>query len=124
MVMSPDRFSEMSTMSSVTDSGHGCSEASTAHYETLPGLKSLQEQTPSTGRKSLSQTLIKPKGTNPRSSYQPNPSLFTHGNNIINLKSTQADNTKPKLLQAQPWNLPTRNSFTSYTKPLPKVPYS
>ncbi|XP_036365131.1 protocadherin beta-15 [Octopus sinensis] len=61
MVMSPDRFSEMSTMSSVTDSGHGCSEASTAHYETLPGLKSLQEQTPSTGRKSLSQTLIKPK---------------------------------------------------------------
>ncbi|GAB1604328.1 protocadherin beta-15-like isoform X2 [Argonauta hians] len=124
MVMSPDRFSEMSTMSSVTDSGHGCSDSGTAHYETLPGLKSLQEQTPSAGRKTLSQTLIKQKGTLPRSSYQANPSLFTQGNNIINLKSTQVDNTKPKLLQAQPWNLPSRNSFTSFTKPLPKVPFS
>ncbi|GAB1604329.1 protocadherin beta-16-like isoform X1 [Argonauta hians] len=63
MVMSPDRFSEMSTMSSVTDSGHGCSDSGTAHYETLPGLKScLQENTPTTGRKSLPQTMSKPKG--------------------------------------------------------------
>ncbi|XP_014773888.1 uncharacterized protein LOC106871762 [Octopus bimaculoides] len=122
MVMSPDRFSEMSTMSSVTDSGHGCSEASTAHYETLPGLKSsLQENTPNTGRKSLPQTMSKPKGTNPRSSYRLKTNLFTQGNNIVNLKSTQADNTNPNFPQSQPWDLPTKNSFTSYNKTLHKA---
>ncbi|CAI9732402.1 protocadherin beta-15-like isoform X1 [Octopus vulgaris] len=110
MVMSPDRFSEMSTMSSVTDSGHGCSEASTAHYETLPGLKTyIQEQMYARSNKSLPYSISRAKDSKTT--------------NIINLKSTQVDN-KANLNQPLPWNLPTRNSFTAYNKPLPKVPFS
>ncbi|GAB1604330.1 protocadherin beta-2-like [Argonauta hians] len=111
MVMSPDRFSEMSTISSVTDSGHGCSDAGTAHYETLPGLKSyLQEQMYARSNKSLPYSISRGKDCK--------------SPNIINLKSTQVDNNKTNPNQPLPWNLPTRNSFTAYNKPLPKVPFS
>ncbi|GAB1604335.1 protocadherin beta-13-like isoform X1 [Argonauta hians] len=71
------------------------------------------------------------------SSYQYNsgPNI-TSNNDVIDLKSIRVNNCNPNitrpLLQPQPsptpkpqpqgWNLPTKNSFTTYTKPLPAIP--
>lgn len=41
MLVIADHINEMSTLSSSADSGHGWSERSTAHYETLPGTYNL-----------------------------------------------------------------------------------
>uniref|UniRef100_A0A0L8GV70 Uncharacterized protein n=3 Tax=Octopus bimaculoides TaxID=37653 RepID=A0A0L8GV70_OCTBM len=45
----------------------------------------------------------------------------SHCNDVIDLKSIRV-NTSSSTIPTQLWNLPSRNSFTSYAKPLPAVP--
>ncbi|CAI9732389.1 putative protocadherin beta-18 [Octopus vulgaris] len=126
MLRPMDHFNEMSTMSSLSDSGQGWSEASTTHYEILPGTKSCQtELVPKTIKKSTPLTLNRPKNLSSTTSGNlqktANVNQNTTCNDVIDLKSTRVTSASPSLLP-QPWNLPMRNSFTSYAKPLPAVP--
>ncbi|XP_052829045.1 protocadherin beta-2 isoform X1 [Octopus bimaculoides] len=123
MLMTSDHFNEMLAISSPTNSGHGSTERNTVHYETLPGVKGVQlKLTPDADRKTLPQVLSRPRNSNLAisSSYQTSPKQFSQTNNVINLKTTQVDNAN----MPPTWNLPMRNSFTAYNKPLPKVPFS
>ncbi|XP_036365111.1 protocadherin beta-15 isoform X2 [Octopus sinensis] len=89
-------------------------------YETLAGVKTSQpEQLKVLGSEAiLPQTLSNLKDTSTRCFYQPNVTQNAPSNDVIDLKSLRITSASP----SQPWNLPMRNSFTSYAKPLPAVP--
>ncbi|XP_014774839.1 protocadherin beta-13 isoform X3 [Octopus bimaculoides] len=123
-ICAPYHYSVMSTVS-CAEGGCGLNEGNAAVYEEVKGAKICQpELLPTTGRRSLKQTLTRAKNTSggtTRTSYKYKMGQNSHCNDIIDLKSSQvcSNDTNTKL---QIWNLPTRNSFTSYSKPLPAVP--
>lgn len=95
-------------------------------YITSPGTKSCQtELVPKSIKKSTPLTLNRPKNLSSTTSGNlqktANVNQNTTCNDVIDLKSTRVTSASPSLLP-QPWNLPMRNSFTSYAKPLPAVP--
>ncbi|CAI9732395.1 Hypothetical predicted protein [Octopus vulgaris] len=103
-------------------SDHTWNELTAEHYETLPGFKFChQEQSHNPDRQSLAQTISRSKDIDPSTGSNTSGQV-SQSNNVINLKSTQADSGNLTLPQSQAWNLPMRNSFTSYSKPLSKVP--
>ncbi|GAB1604324.1 protocadherin beta-15-like [Argonauta hians] len=93
-------------------------------YETLAGIKACQpEQLKGRCGELISSphaTLKNPKDIKTRCFYQPNVTQNAPpSNDVIDLKSLRvSSNASP----SQPWNLPMRNSFTSYAKPLPGKP--
>ncbi|CAI9732384.1 Hypothetical predicted protein [Octopus vulgaris] len=127
MILVPEQFNKLST-SSHTDSGHGWSEGENGHYEELPGQTSCQssEKQQNIGEKSIAPTLNRPTkyistGTLARCAYQPNVGQVIQPTDVIDLKSVQVTNNSPNT-SSQPWNLPSKNSFTTYSKPLPALP--
>ncbi|GAB1604326.1 protocadherin beta-2 isoform X1 [Argonauta hians] len=127
MFMATEHLNEMLAIPSATSNTNnklGSIERNTAHYETLPGIKSIQlKMTPDTDRRTLPQVLNRPRNSNVAiSSYQSSPKKFSQTNNVINLKTTQQMDNANNIPSS--WNLPMRNSFTAYNKPLPKVPFS
>lgn len=80
-----------------------------------------QEQSYNPDRQSLAQTISRCKDIDPSTGSNTSGQV-SQSNNVINLKSTQVDSSNLTLPQSQAWNLPMRNSFTSYSKPLSKVP--
>ncbi|XP_014783554.1 protocadherin beta-15 isoform X1 [Octopus bimaculoides] len=112
-VNSPYRSSEMSTVS-CADGRHGWSEGDTGYYEELPDVYSCKFQhLQNVDKDSFVQTLNYPSDISSRHVYHPSIKKNLHSNEM----GTHSINTT-----TQPWNLPMRNSFTSYTKPLPAVP--
>ncbi|CAI9732409.1 Hypothetical predicted protein [Octopus vulgaris] len=123
MLMVHDHFNEIPTLSNA-ESGTGWNEENTVHYETLAALKSCNPDQPKImDDKSSQKTLNKPMFTNSttKCSYQHSPGQNTTSNDVIDLKSFRVNSTNPNITP-QSWNLPTRNSFTSYAKPLPAIP--
>ncbi|CAI9732408.1 putative protocadherin beta-18 [Octopus vulgaris] len=119
MLIPTDHFNKISTMSSDSDSGHGWSERNTVHYETLPGFKHCQEdQQQHKSRSSLPWTTHKPKDISTKPSCQAIVDQKIVCNDVIDLKSLRIKTAN----LPEPWNLPIKNSFSSFPKPLPSVP--
>ncbi|CAI9732452.1 protocadherin beta-15-like isoform X1 [Octopus vulgaris] len=119
----PYCYSEMS-MVSCADSGRAFSEGNLQHYEEQRGIKLVKlEPIQDTGRKSLPQVINQPKESKitTRCSYKTDVGLSTNSKDIIDLKSIRVNNANSKKSR-HPWNLPMRNSFTAYSKPLPALP--
>ncbi|GAB1604374.1 protocadherin beta-12-like isoform X1 [Argonauta hians] len=123
----PEHFSEKSTMSTHADSGHGRTVCSAGHYEELPGRYTTQQSEKFLSAEKVSFPRIFNRPKNPPntticSSYQPSAGHNTSSSNdVIDLKSMITDRNNPNLA-SPPWILPTKNSFTSYAKPLPRRP--
>ncbi|CAI9732424.1 protocadherin beta-15-like [Octopus vulgaris] len=121
---SADETSEMSILSSHTDSSHGWSVGSAGHYETLPDLCRYQIEHTWNGRKQLPHTLDRSRGDNnnqhPGYTYQPNLDTNTvcHPDQIpLNITGTTSKITE------HPSTTPMTSYFTSDNKPpLPAVP--
>ncbi|XP_029644863.2 protocadherin gamma-B1-like [Octopus sinensis] len=121
MLTSSDHFSEKSTMSSYDDSGNGCSDGNTILYEELPArMDEIEPELPEYPQQSFNK-----KSDYDTSSPECNQSLNKPKNplptDIIDLKSNRANPTDPTLA-SKPWNLPKKNSFNCYSKPLPAIP--
>ncbi|XP_029644856.1 protocadherin beta-15-like [Octopus sinensis] len=121
---SADETSEMSILSSHTDSSHGWSVGSAGHYETLPDLCRYQIEHTWNRRKQLPHTLDRSRGDNnnqyPGYTYQPNIDSNTvcHPDQIpLNITGTTSNITE------YPSTTPMTSVFTSNNKPpLPAVP--
>ncbi|XP_029644501.1 protocadherin beta-15-like isoform X1 [Octopus sinensis] len=119
----PYRYSEMTSIS-YTESGTGWNKADEGHCKLLPGHTYCQpEKFKNTGRKSLPQTNNRSQDINTltRPSYQANINQNTPCKDVIDLKSTPVHSSYPNI-PTEPWNMPSQNSFTTYTKPLPAIP--
>ncbi|GAB1604379.1 protocadherin beta-2-like isoform X1 [Argonauta hians] len=84
-------------------------------YEELSGHKSKSSQL---------HTLSRGKHPNPTTKGSSEAGLCSNNptnNDVIDLKSIRVTSTTPNI-PSQHWNLPTKNSFTAYAKPLPAVP--
>uniref|UniRef100_A0A0L8H8R3 Cadherin domain-containing protein n=1 Tax=Octopus bimaculoides TaxID=37653 RepID=A0A0L8H8R3_OCTBM len=117
---SSDQFSEMSTLSSHTDSGHGWSVGSAGHYEELPDLCRYQSDHTWNRRNQLQDTLNRSRGDNKYGyHHQPNIDNTSFSNDQIPLSITgTASNTTE-----QHSTVPVKSQFTSDCKPsLPAVP--
>lgn len=81
------------------------------------------EKFKNTGRKSLLQTNNRSQDINTltRPSYQAHINQNTPCKDVIDLKSTPVHSSYPNI-PTEPWNMPSQNSFTTYTKPLPAIP--
>ncbi|GAB1604377.1 Hypothetical predicted protein [Argonauta hians] len=129
MILVPEQFNKLTKKtSSLSDSGHGWVEGDNGHYEELPGqTKShFSEKTLKTGEKSIAPTLNRPTkyigtGTLARGPYQSNVAELIQSTDVIDLKSVQGSHCSVNP-SSQPWNLPSKNSFTTYSKPLPALP--
>ncbi|GAB1603892.1 protocadherin beta-13 isoform X1 [Argonauta hians] len=124
-----DHFSEMSTMSSYTDSGHGGSEAETGYYEELPCFRN--EQNPRTTNYADTRNFFL---NNPHQSMNYNNTVdlksFKIGNNTNNSSTNTSNNStnnsnsnsrQSVQLQRHPSTKSTcSNTFLS--KPLPPIP--
>ncbi|XP_052829053.1 protocadherin beta-2 isoform X1 [Octopus bimaculoides] len=110
----PDVEKENRTVATLSNSysGKGLLNRDARLYEELPGHKSSQLHTLSRGKHTNPTT----KGSN-EGNICPNPT----SNDVIDLKSIRVTSASPNI-PSQHWNLPMRNSFTSYAKPLPAVP--
>ncbi|GAB1604376.1 protocadherin beta-15-like isoform X1 [Argonauta hians] len=125
-IMSPENFSDLSTLPTYGESGRDWSMATSTHYEELADPYSLQpKHLKIASRKPMPPILTLPKNVKSSSSYgehQHNSQIPSNCNDVIDLKSIRGGS----ISKLQPWNLPLRNSFTSYSKPLPalpKIPY-
>ncbi|XP_052829043.1 putative protocadherin beta-18 isoform X1 [Octopus bimaculoides] len=124
MVISPEQLNTISTLSSLEGSETSWSESGSRHYETLPGIISYQPKAvQTTDGKALSKSLgrFKDPSATPKLIYQSNVGQGTPCTDIIDLKSIRVGSSG-STIPSQPWNLPMRNSFTSYAKPLPALP--
>uniref|UniRef100_A0A0L8H788 Uncharacterized protein n=1 Tax=Octopus bimaculoides TaxID=37653 RepID=A0A0L8H788_OCTBM len=115
-----DQFSEMSTLSSHTDSGRDWSVCNAGHYEELPDLCRYQSELTWNRRNELPPTLNRSKGDNNNryyphnvdinTSYYPDQMPLTTANTTLNLTE-------------QPVSVPMTSQFTSHSKPpSPDVP--
>ncbi|CAI9732426.1 putative protocadherin beta-18 [Octopus vulgaris] len=117
-----DQFSEMSTLSSHTDSGHGWSVGSAGHYEELPDLCRYQcDRTWNRRNPNFSNTLNRSRGDNHNGyHYQPNVDINTscdHDQIPFTVTGTTSD------ISEQPSTVPMTSDFSSDCKPpLPPVP--
>ncbi|CAI9732435.1 putative protocadherin beta-18 [Octopus vulgaris] len=118
---SSDQFSEMSTLSSRTDRGHGWSVGSAGHYEELPDLCRYQSDHTWNRRNHPQHTLDRSRGDNNNGyPYQPNvdknPSY--HLDQIpLTTAGTTSNTTEPSS------TVPMTSAFISNCKPLlPAVP--
>uniref|UniRef100_A0A0L8H8Q5 Uncharacterized protein n=1 Tax=Octopus bimaculoides TaxID=37653 RepID=A0A0L8H8Q5_OCTBM len=116
-----DQFSEMSTLSSRTDRGHGWIVGSAGHYEELPDLCRYQSDQTWNRRNQLSHTLNRSRGDNKYGyHYQPNVDNNTscYPDQIpLTITRTTSNITE------QPSLVPMTSEFTSNCKPpLPAVP--
>ncbi|XP_014774848.1 putative protocadherin beta-18 isoform X1 [Octopus bimaculoides] len=122
----PYRYSETSTLSGI-DSGSGWGDDGSGRKEELPGLKTCRPgMNQSLDRRTLPQIFSGKKNLSISSQHAHKLDTDTHCNDIINLKSAQAL-CRNSELAAQSRSLPVKNSFTTYSKPLPaipKLPYS
>eukprot|EP00106_Octopus_bimaculoides_P019627 XP_014787069.1 PREDICTED: uncharacterized protein LOC106881261 [Octopus bimaculoides] len=111
----PDQFSEMSTLSSYTDSGHGWSVGSAGHYEELSDLCRYESDHTWNRRNQLQNTLNRSRGDNKYGyHHQPNIDNTSFSNDQIPLSITGT---------AQHSTVPVKSQFTSDCKPsLPAVP--
>ncbi|CAI9732417.1 protocadherin beta-2-like isoform X2 [Octopus vulgaris] len=122
MIASSDDFCRKS-MSSHIDKGQGQKEGNTQLYQELLGRKLCQIEQPQNSSKTSS--LPRDSNINVKVCYPTKIGQNTPCNDVIDLKSIRVTGTSS--ISSQPWNLPTKNSFTSYIKPLPalpKLPYS
>ncbi|XP_036365089.1 protocadherin beta-2-like [Octopus sinensis] len=117
----PDQFSEMSTLSSHTDSGHGWSVGSAGHYEELPDLCRYQSDQTWNRRNQLQNTLNRSRGDNKYG--------YHHHPNVDNNTSCSIDQTPLTItgttsnITGQHSTVPVKSQFTSDCKPsLPAVP--
>ncbi|CAI9732393.1 protocadherin beta-15-like isoform X1 [Octopus vulgaris] len=133
VIMAPDHCKEMLTVFSHINNGQNCLERNNGHYEELSGLKSSQLKELKCGDlKSLSQTLGKIKcTTSSKDSYLSDSGQNTPSNDVIDLKSfrvssatnnTTTNNSNITTVPSETWNLPMRDCFMTYNKPLPAVP--
>ncbi|XP_029644517.1 putative protocadherin beta-18 [Octopus sinensis] len=113
-----DHFSEMSTMSSFTDSGHGGSEADTGYYEELPCFRNDHNTRTSNHADS-------------RNFFLSNPHQPTNYNNTVDLKSFKIGNSNSSSISSNPRQTtqiqkqPSTKSTggnTFLSKPLPPIP--
>eukprot|EP00106_Octopus_bimaculoides_P007395 XP_014774837.1 PREDICTED: uncharacterized protein LOC106872378 [Octopus bimaculoides] len=126
---SADQFSEMSTLSSLTDSGHGWSVGSAGHYEELPDLCRYQSDHTWNRRNQLPYTINRSRGNNNNGHPYPNVDNNTfcnHDQTPLTVTGNTSDIT------GQSFSEPMTSAFISYSKPplttvpivatLPKVP--
>uniref|UniRef100_A0A0L8FTE7 Cadherin domain-containing protein n=1 Tax=Octopus bimaculoides TaxID=37653 RepID=A0A0L8FTE7_OCTBM len=117
-----DQFSEMSTLSSHSDSGHGWSVGSAGHYEELPDLCRYQyDRTWNRRNPNFSNTFNRSSGDNHNGyHYQPNVDINTscdHDQIPFTVTGTTSD------VSEQPSTVPMTSDFSSDCKPpLPAVP--
>ncbi|XP_036355490.1 uncharacterized protein LOC118761562 [Octopus sinensis] len=115
---SADQFSEMSTLSSHNDSGHGWSVGSAGHYEELPDLCRYQSDLTWIRRNRLPHTLNRSKGDNNGYPFQPDADMDSSYNQIpLTIIGTTSNIAK------HPSTVARTNDFTSSSKvPLSAVP--
>ncbi|XP_014774873.1 uncharacterized protein LOC106872396 [Octopus bimaculoides] len=126
---SADQFTEMSTLSSLTDSGHGWSIGSAGHYEELPDLCRYQSDHTWNRRNQLPYTINRSRGNNNNGHPYPNVDNNTfcnHDQTPLTVTGNTSDIT------GQSFSEPMTSAFISYSKPpltavpkvatLPKVP--
>uniref|UniRef100_A0A0L8H751 Uncharacterized protein n=1 Tax=Octopus bimaculoides TaxID=37653 RepID=A0A0L8H751_OCTBM len=122
----PYRYSEMSTISNA-DNGHNiCKKGGGTHHhieEQSDDKCGKMEKLHPSQKKSSPHTTVMPKNTynSTRCSYQTNPDKKSSGNDVIAQKTSPLVTSNSNVPQL-PWNLPMKNSFTTYSKPLPAVP--
>ncbi|GAB1604418.1 hypothetical protein Ahia01_000723200 [Argonauta hians] len=122
--VSSEHVKEMTVLSSYKDTGHSWREGSTEHYEELAGFCPRElAKSQSLEKKMLSRKLSRPSNTaiTTSSSCHTNVASKTPCTDVIDLKSFRVG-SEVSHIKAQSWNLPTGNSFTTYSKPLPAVP--
>ncbi|GAB1603897.1 protocadherin beta-15-like [Argonauta hians] len=132
----PYCYSEMS-MVSCADSGRALSEGNLQNYEEQRGIKLLKlEPLQDPGRKSLPQVISRPKESSKLTTMCSSSKAAdiaaaaaaaaadtsNNGKDIIDLKSIRVNDEASKKTTRHPWNLPSKNSFTSFSKPLPALP--
>eukprot|EP00106_Octopus_bimaculoides_P007430 XP_014774872.1 PREDICTED: uncharacterized protein LOC106872395 [Octopus bimaculoides] len=118
---STDQFSEMSTLSSRTDRGHGWSVGSAGHYEELPDLCRYQSDRTWNRRNHPQHTLDRSRGDNNNGyHYQPNvdKNSSCHLDHIpLTIAGTTSNTTEQSSM------VPMKSAFISNCKPpLPAVP--
>ncbi|GAB1604336.1 protocadherin beta-2-like isoform X1 [Argonauta hians] len=112
------------------------------HYEEMPGFKTYKQlkKLQSSGSMGLPQVLNKPSESKNTTTTTTTKTTTTtdgsieikqkcadqdsHSNDVIDLKSIRVVNTpgSTTTISTQCWNLPSRNTFISYAKPLPALP--
>lgn len=101
-----------------------CTSLEFSFFFFCPGIISYQPKAvQTTDGKALSKSLsrFKDPSATPKLIYQSNVGQGTPCTDIIDLKSIRVGSSG-STIPSQPWNLPMRNSFTSYAKPLPALP--
>ncbi|GAB1603893.1 protocadherin beta-15 isoform X1 [Argonauta hians] len=119
-VISLGRSNELSTKSPPADNGQNWSNADSGLYEELPDVYiSKHKQLQGTDKNRSIQVLKQPMDMKPASRrfYQ---TKVDHKNETNSLKKNSASSDNQNT-SAEFWNLPEKNSFTSYSKPLPSV---
>ncbi|XP_036365150.1 protocadherin beta-13-like [Octopus sinensis] len=118
---SSDQFSEMSTLSSRTDRGHGWSVGSAGHYEELPDLCRYQSDYTWNRRNHPQHTLDRSRGDNNNGyPYQPNVDK-SPSYHLDQITFTTAGTTSNTTEQSP--TVPMTSAFISNCKPLlPAVP--
>ncbi|XP_036365086.1 uncharacterized protein LOC115218964 [Octopus sinensis] len=117
----PDQFSEMSTLSSHTDSGHGWSVGSAGHYEELPDLCRYQSDQTWNRRNQLQNTLNRSRGDN-KYGYHHHPNVDNNTSCSIDQTPLTITGTTSNITE-QHSTVPVKSQFTSDCKPsLPAVP--
>ncbi|GAB1604419.1 protocadherin gamma-B1-like [Argonauta hians] len=120
-----DQFSEKSTMSSYDDSGNGCSDGNTILYEELPArMDEIEPELPEYPSQQTFQQKDEYETVSSSEYYQSlNRNINPLPTDIIDLKSNRVNTTDTTSTVApKPWNLPKKNSFNCYSKPLPAIP--